>query len=468
MRISRFLRLAFVPLCLISWLGADASAARGEGLTIRPKPGRAQVSPRFGHPRSEDRFLTELAGPRTRSVVEAAEVTDAKTTPLMARAIRQSYEALGRYAEASGKGISFHLSDFRTYEASEFSFVRWFDVVTMPGGDSIQVEARTHQASGNPRQGRTEYVPAWQVAKAYGDTKEGRSASDLTVTQAFQAALADEPRLAQVTHLTSYEVAVSFQGRSRNYRAAFLWGETRDGMTMLTYDLVTGRVDTGVVEKFPPGNKAPRVQPAGDGTIRNKEACVAEEVAIRSFGLFQADHTGHTSGNHRVDGAFSASCVCNEDCSQDCTANGFGACYDTGDTDTCHRISDPGFSSGDGHVSSGTATCKAAAACSWKSCFACLCTGPTISVSAGAGGFSFSPGNTPFSALAKEGYFTCPACRTAAPPPPPGGGGGGEEGGGEGGGGMCDEGSWVTEWECVYVCGGWSDGQYCYVDPNQN
>jgi hypothetical protein len=31
---------------------------------------------------------------------------------------------------------------------------------------------------------------------------------------------------------------------------------------------------------------------------------------------------------------------------------------------------------------------------------------------------------------------------------------------------MCDEGSWVTEWECVYVCGGWSDGEYCYVDPN--
>lgn len=466
MRFSRYQRLAFIPLCLISWLGTDASAALGEGLTIRPRPGRAQVTPRFGDPRSEERFLTELAGPRTRSSVEAAEVTDAKTTPLMARAIRQSYEALGRYAEASGKGLSFRLSDFRTYEASEFGFIRWFDVVTMPGGDSLQVEARTHQSGGDPSRGRTEYVPAWRVAKPYDETKEGRSASDLTVNQAFQAALADEPRLAQVTHLTSYDVTLRFEGRSRTYRAAFLWGETRDGMTMLVYDLVTGRVDTGVVEKFPPGNKAPRVKPAGDETIRNKEACIAEEVDIRGFALYQAGFTGHSSGYHAVNGGFSASCVCNSDCSQDCTANGYANCEEWGDTDTCHRISDPGFASGDGHAASGTTTCKAAAACSWKSCFGCLCSGPTISISGGGAGFSISPGNTPFAALAKDSYFNCSACRTAPPPPPPGGGGGGEEGGG-GGSGMCDEGNWVTEWECVYVCGGWSDGQYCYVDPNQ-
>jgi hypothetical protein len=410
----------------------------------------------------------------SRPAVEASAVSDAKTTPLMARMIRQSYEALVRYSQPSGKAIAFQLSNFRTYNAPEFDLVRWFDVVTMPGGDVIQVESRTHQTSANLRLGRTEYVPQWKKEPEYGETKEGHFVSGLTVTQAFQAALADEPRLAAVSKLTAYDVTVTLEGRSRTYRAAFLWVDEREGLTMLPYDYITGRVATALVEKFLPGNRAPRVAPAPwDRTAPTKEACIAEEVALRSFGLSYQDSTDHTSGNHNVNGAFSASCQCNSDCSQDCYSNGFGGCEDWGDgggTWGCHKISNPGFASADDHVSSGTATCRATAACSWKSCFACLCGGPSISVS--YGGFGVSIGGSPESiVISKESSFTCPACRNEPPPPPPpGGGGGDDDGGGDdgGGGGMCEEGDWVTEWECIYVCGGWSDGEFCWVDPNMN
>jgi len=68
-------------------------------------------------------------------------------------------------------------------------------------------------------------------------------------------------------------------------------------------------------------------------------------------------------------------------------------------------------------------------------------------------------------ALGDYGCFcgiTGTACEYTPPPPPPTGGGGG---GGTGGGSRasCNEGDLVTPEQCVTDCGGYVDGQYCYV-----
>jgi hypothetical protein len=504
-----------LTLFLLALLRIDSTAARAQGLLVHSPSHRAPhgVISRDLSTAETTKSPSFAAFLRTHPAPEPSVTSDAKTTAFMQKTIRQAYDSLARYTKPSGKEISFYLNDFRTYDQTEFDFVRWLDLVTMPGGDLINVESRTHQDSSNPTAGRTEYVPHWKRAPEYIKSAQGQLISDYTVTRVFQAALADEPRLAAVTKLTSYEVTVWLEGQSRKYRAAFLWIEDRDGTTMLPYDYITGLVGQALVEKFPPGRTlSPRQRRSADKQGMTKSICYSGYITDRSWGLFQQDTTGHSSGYHAVDGAWSASCYCHEDCSQDCESNGFGGCDEWGDVSTfyCHQISNPGFSSVNGHANpGGTATCSAMAACAWRECFACLCGGISISVSYNGAGFSIGTGPAGLATLQKGDSFPCPPCQTQptcnnngicepargeseqncpndcyVPPDPcnydgwcdsyygedeyncpsdcySGGGGGGDDGGG---GGMCDEGSWVTEWECEYICGGWSDGEYCWVN----
>ena len=82
-------------LCLFSLLGgAAASAAWGQGLVVRP-PKRSM--PRMCSPAKGGSKLPDFAGPRrSRPAVEMSAVADAKTTPFMARTIRQAYEAVAK------------------------------------------------------------------------------------------------------------------------------------------------------------------------------------------------------------------------------------------------------------------------------------------------------------------------------------------------------------------------------------
>src|SRR5262249_50284746 len=151
-------------LCLALLLCSGIPAARAQGLLSRHRI----VPSLLAQPVSKHRVRirsTAVSKPQSlayflRSLGAGAQASDPQTTPFMARLIRQSYASLARYAEPSGKKISFHLSNFRTLDTSDFDRVRWLDLVTMPGGEAIQVESRTHQAS-DTREGRVEYIPKW-------------------------------------------------------------------------------------------------------------------------------------------------------------------------------------------------------------------------------------------------------------------------------------------------------------------
>lgn len=383
--------------------------------------------------------------------------------------IRRSYIAVSLYSRASAHRPTFEVSDFRTIPRVDFGRYEWFDLVTPPGGQVIQVTRHTTRSStGTPI--RRHYSPEWvRAPQEYAESTEGKRFADARIDEILAAAARDMPELLGVTSVTTYRVTVTLDGETRSYRAAFLWKETGTGLTYQAYDQVTGRVGEALTETVPTGPVEVRSEPSADdlrnlGSAIEEVTCETGSVADRSFGLSAFDTTGHSSGEHELNGAVSMHCSCDSLCAQTCDSNVTASCNDWGDTGTCHKISNPS----EDHSSSTTlnanlagsvASCGGGAGCAWKECLGCFCS-VTVSVSFGGAGLSVSTATSGAATLSDSHTFTCPTCNVVgddsetSDPPPSGGGGG------DGGGSCscdCDGDGWVTPLECELDCGGIAD-----------
>lgn len=453
-------------LALLTWPGS----ALAEGGTVLQRAPDAPADRALGEPPTDGGMQIQ----KMPVTLTAQTLPDLRTDEGKQELIRRSYLAVSLYSRASGHRPTYELSDFRTIPRVDFGRYEWFDLVTPPGGQVIQVTRHTVRgAQGTPI--RRHYTPRWIGApQDYANTTEGKRFAHARIDEILAVAARDMPQLLGVTSVTAYRVTVTLGGETRSYRAAFLWKETGAGLTYQAYDQVTGRVDEAITETVPAGPVEVQSQPSVDD-LRNisaaidDETCESGSVADRSFGLSSSGFTGHTTGAHELDGAVSMHCDCDTTCAQTCEANVTGTCNDWGDTGTCHVMSNPsedhsGATTFNAHLSGNTATCGGGLGCAWKECLGCFCS-VTVSVSWNGSGLSVSTTTADAATLKDSHSLTCPTCTVATTDEPTddssdtttsGGGGGG----GDGGGGCscdCDGDGWVTVLECETECGGIAD-----------
>ena len=357
--------------------------------------------------------------------------------------VKHAYRNLTRYAAVGGESITFRISGLRTIDADEFDRARWLRLMTMPGGDMIDMtrEVRDHQ-------GRTEaviYRPKWNLGKSsYLESEEGRSLRSMSVAEVLRALAADKPEAARVTAISSYEVTVNFQGRSRTYRAAVLWLPASPGKnaTLFFLDHITQGLEEAVREQ--PFRPRPRAPLPIDKTL----ACYARNQQS-SFSNALNGYDGHwdTDTSHYAVAGGSFQCNCAEDCSATCEPSfQYQACGDdaTFTVDSCHKMATAvkvaSASAGDG--STAPPGCAAGLGCVKRSCLYCAC-GLAVEVEITGTTVTFASSGDPDWQGNLEFSHTCAPCQRV--PDDPGGGGGdippiyeqdpGSGGGGGGGGG---------------------------------
>jgi hypothetical protein len=313
--------------------------------------------------------------------------------------------------------LTLELSDFVHLSREEFDTIYWLDVATPPGGRTIRMK---RQLKRNPDGGvRSFYYEAgWGDVDLYLLTDEGQVAAPMKLSEALDLAAADAPEMTAIQAVTTYQVKATLAEESVEYRAAVFWqrtaGEAADSPAQPDFVLVDN-VTVGVAEAYfetiepvrlrRPGPWTEAPSESGLKAMVGKSVFACEEpITNRSVDRFLFLATDHTNGGHGPFFRPTFTCQCMAECMQDCYVSiAFEACQEAGIANSCHKLSFPSVSANFGFSfdtnNSAPASCKAAIGCSWKSCFACLCGTPSVSVGISGGGasagvsYSNSPGS---------------------------------------------------------------------------
>jgi hypothetical protein len=366
---------------------------------------------------------------------------DPRSGEAVDRILQKAYTTLARYSAVGGQQISFRISDPRLIERKDFGRELWLDLVTMPGGDMVDMarEVRLH----NDVTEAVFYRPKWALSKeSFLDTKEGLTLVGMTVEAVLSTLSVERPEFQQATGMTSYGVEVALDGRSRSYQAAILWFDDAHGSNarISFLDHITQGVEEAVLEKpFRP-------RPRSDLFVaKTNNTCYAGGQKT-TWAKNTSDSNGHRDGAHWAGALVDFLCVCNGDCSQTCEPY-FDSkeCSDYGNTSICHKMATNSAlsitSSADASASgSGGLSCAAGLGCELKTCAFCICS-PGVSIKISGVTVSFASSGTPDWRGNLDFTHTCAACATApvnlepAPGPldqelpgPIGGGGGGSVG----------------------------------------
>jgi hypothetical protein len=379
--------------------------------------------------------------------------------------IEAAYANLARFIATGGSTFGFKIDRLRTIGPQRFADTEWLDLMTMPGGDMIDVMREVRRADGAVE--ALVYRATWKLdGENYLDGDEGRRLHGMSVAD-VQSAVADEnPDLSRVVAITSYRVKVVLADHSRTYRAAVFWLQPEAGRDakLLFMDHITQGLERAVHDQW--------IRPRARRLATPKPAAACMQRAYgRVFSQNQWDEAGHTprlpsgyNGAHIAIAQARFDCGCQEDCSAFCQSTFLSAsCGDAGTTvDGCHKMaSDIGIdlvSTDDGRQAG--PRCAAGLGCVKRSCTFCSC---NVGVSVVMNGINASfvtsgspdwTGNLPFS-------HTCDACIPLQDPPPDGEpppifdqdpGSGGTGGGGQSGS-CC---AWLTTCRSingVYTCG---------------
>lgn len=355
--------------------------------------------------------------------------------------IRGAYVDLVRWTGPSGKDLSFELRSFVHIPRDAFDTVKFSDVVTYPGGDTVVVARGRHRGTWTDEV-RVMYDPGWVVRKNSLVTERGRKEAMMRLDEVLELASTGNERLRELTSITSYEVTVSLEGKTRTYLAAFAWIDREprssglSSFDAIVFDNVTGRVLETLRETEPLGNRDSLPAPQATGTdgedhsgpvLAPKTTCMAGSgvwsgnESGRDF--WQADTTGHINGAHQPFMRFKADCECTSTCGQTCTPTlSFQACQEAGEIESgCHDLSSPSWDVVSGTKSDtliqGAADCGGGVACTWRACFVCGGCGPvTVTLEASRSGVG---GSISYEIPAAEGAVmkvkhdhlcdTCPA-----------------------------------------------------------
>ena len=344
--------------------------------------------------------------------------------------IHEAYARLAERVVAGGDHIEFKLRRFKTLEPGEFHSVRWVEIVTMPGGNMIDM-LRESSRLGERALG-VAYRPSWQLgAPRYLEGPGGARLDELSVAQVLAETAEHRPSAATTEAITTYRVTVRYGQRARTYKAAVLWlahdGE-RDA-TLFLVDHITQGVEEALREQLAPLEPAPTAALAEKTSL----SCLESTNTLTQYQTASSTdwHGFPYYGRHSAGASVQYECRCNANCSQTCTPSWLWTeCEDypfpfpaEGGTSMCHKMeSNSEIAVGASmDARQGGAGCSAGFACYMKRCLFCNC-GIGVAVTIGGGAvpgsiqFSFASAATPDWNQAKWSFNleNCPACSETA------------------------------------------------------
>ena len=418
---------------VLAGIGGDAARALPLGGVPAEPPGKPGVTEKFLRPQEID--WTPLSGrehpilPDLREVMDNARQGGPQAYETV---VRTAYRRIADYVRNDHQDIDFQLSGFTTLYTPDVLALKYGDVISSGLPDRIAITGMTREKNVN---GRTvsvtrSYQARWEPSPAQGERKTWESRS---MREYVQAALDEQPALARLHAVTTYRVAVTFQGVRREYRAAFLWMREISGPAVETFgciDPVTDRVAWVLAELVPPEGKILESEKSGAlGSITQPAAFGTCEVTTSYLSTNMRTMSGperHLGGYYHVsESEFDISCHCSSYCESICYPSlQVQGCYDEGGTTGGYHVPATDTRIKEGHVQDALglsgASCEGTYACAFAQCqnSGCLFTislGPTgpgiTSNPAGAAFWTFSPTTT----------GSCTGCqrRTGDSPPDP-------------------------------------------------
>jgi hypothetical protein len=339
------------------------------------------------------------------------------------RTIHQAYANLAKAtASGGGQGLRFEIANLRTIPADQFQKTFWLDLVTMPGGDMVDVVREATQKAGVGD--FVVYRPKWRLAAGeYLLTTEGSRLNGMRVDQVLAEVARETPALRDVVAITSYDVIVRYQERSRSYRAAVQWLKPAGSgkIPLLFVDNVTQGVEEALRER-PDTARPARPQKSAflDDKVYGATCYAGSTTQHHSNSISGVD--GHYFGSHSASADVDFTCTCGADCSETCDVNFTGqSCEETGEHfDSCHKMATSASLSA-GSTSDARSTgpgCAVGLGCVKKSCLFCNC-GLGISVNASGVNVSFASSGDPDWSGNISFNHTCGSCREVSSNPDP-------------------------------------------------
>ncbi len=414
------------------------------------------------------------------------------------RLIAAVYARLVELVRASGRDdFELQLSQFETVPAAEMGRVLWRAVVDLPEGRVVDVapHADTYERNRGGNRSvvrRVEYQASWRsVAAAWQQAPWAGALERLSVQEALDQASIQRPQLTGAVALTSYLASVSFAGEARLYRASFVWvpNPAEGSLTFYVLDTIVQGVEEAAREPLPA-----RTADDGKEPLRRLNRLAQRDLDARCYETvtnpsatsseYRQGFNDHLAGGyHYSQASFRQICSCDYYCNQTCsTSIQSSTCADVGLTDDyCHMLASSSATGqqtvANGHLS--PASCGAGFGCVERDCTFCGICSVGVSVNGGGPTISISP-TTPVSWDGSQVFSrACTPCSVIPVDDPNSNGGnnnGGNNGGGTGGGGVhspqveelspfcdSDHDGWVTPAECVALCGGSVNGQWCDV-----
>jgi hypothetical protein len=396
----------------------------------------------------------------------------------------EAYARLSRRAPASGRETpTFSVSSFRHIDPSEFSRVKFVDVVSLPTGAVIDVVSA--DSPGEGRGAPRGYRVKWRLPDTdLGGLAEHEELDSVTLEAALARAKDTNGWTNDVVAITQYEVVASFEGRSRRYMAAVLWHETVAGAIPLFVfvDLVTDGIEKTLADREParavPADFSNEKLLVGPNAVTYCSDATVIERATGWAGKSGTD--GHYSGSHVAKASVEWTCTCDSACTSrvsgriySSTCNDSGIKYQfPGGVFTVHKMAEdhnfPNNVAFNANVVG--AESRGGYICAMQVCPYGICNltvGVSISMSGPTFTVSYNSNPTFPSWKATQDFgIKCPACaELAGGEIPPiehdsewsGGGGLGGSGGGTG----CS----CREYGDVMVCYPAYGGEYCTVKP---
>ncbi|HEX2254168.1 MAG TPA: hypothetical protein VHQ65_12935 [Thermoanaerobaculia bacterium] len=305
--------------------------------------------------------------------------------------VRDAYRRYELLAERSGAEVRFELSDFQTLYPGDYDDHLMTDIRTFGGGWTLRaVLSRTIE----PELGIDEmrYEPFWEQQPSWLEHSFPHVVGQ-SVAAVFAGSISDDPPPAAIT---TYQVHVTYEGRSRTYDAAFYFELDQE----LRFS-VQDHVSWGLHYVY---RDLPELEAAEKGDTRQPERqrgqamwsakrCLSQTAEPLAFqGDADQNSEEHSYGRHSGAILFDFGCSCSESCTSRCAPATDPKCTDFGSLNVLRvhvpipQDADQGGTSAGGDQE--PASCKGAGACAVESCFDKKCNQVTVGFTGASFDFS--------------------------------------------------------------------------------
>lgn len=179
------------------------------------------------------------------------------------RAVRVAYESYSLYALAGGAELELLVSDVETHSRPELEHILYGDIVTPPGGSTLAMakgrmsrsDGQTHGVIG--RWFDVEWIDF--DGEHLMPAAEWEKVSRMPLSHYLALLAAVEEDYVGIEAVTAYRVEARLGGKSRTYRAAFLWAIDDHGASRyLVHDNVVRGIAAALDEAEPPVERPAR------------------------------------------------------------------------------------------------------------------------------------------------------------------------------------------------------------------